>query len=142
MHDFAHRSALALLVACGLLSVALVAFDPGFADLLDYFAASPGPWAVLQTQHRHFLLGLLGASLILSAFVPALRPAALGASILSKVAYLALALATVSQPGALAPVAWLEAALVLGLISAAALLAREAWQEARWHGMLPAGGLR
>lgn len=137
MHDLAHRFAIALLVFCGLLSAALVPWDPGFANVQDYFSDSGGPWAVLQTQHRHFLLGLLGASLVLSAFVPALRAASLGASILSKLAYVGLALASVQHAGDLALAVWLEGAMALALMAAAAVLAREARQEARWHGVLP-----
>ncbi len=124
MNDLAHRVAVALLVACGLLSAALVPWDSGFAGVL------------LQAQHRYFLVGLLGASLVLSAWLPALRPAAVAASLLSKLAFLALVLGS-AAPGVPDFVAYLEAAMALALAGAAAVLAREAWQEARWHGVLP-----
>jgi hypothetical protein len=137
MHDLAHRFALALLVACGVLSVALVPWDAGFAAMREYLADTPGPWAVMQTQHRQFLLALLGVGLVVSAFMPGLRAAALGASILSKTAYVALALASARHVGDLSLLTWIEAAMALALITTAAVLAQEARQEARWQGVLP-----
>jgi hypothetical protein len=44
---------------------------------------------------------------------------------------------TVPELAAFPGVAALEGALLLLLLGAAAVFAREAWQEARWHGMLP-----
>lgn len=49
------------------------------------------PVMVLLLQHRAVLFGLLGALLVASAFVPALRPAALVGGLVSIVAFLLLA---------------------------------------------------
>jgi peptidoglycan/LPS O-acetylase OafA/YrhL len=105
---------------------------------LDY-SRGVSAWSILQTQHWRFVLGILGAGLIVCAFVPALRPAAIGTALLSKLAFLGLALAggldAVAAAGLMHGV-WLEAAMVVALLAAGAILAGQAWQEARWNGML------
>lgn len=117
MHELLHRSAVAAL----LLSGALTAFMPAdMGLLLDPAAAS-------LLAHRQFMLGLLGAGLLVAVFVPSWRLPAVGAAIVSKAALLII------FPGAAA----LESTLLLLLLAAAMVFAREAWQEARWHGMLP-----
>ena len=86
-------------------------------------------------QHWYFLICILAAGLIVSAFVPALRLGAIGAAVLSKLAYIGFAQGADSTGWA--DSTWLEAAMVLFLIAAAVILAREAWLEARWDHVLP-----
>lgn len=134
MDDFLHRLAVMVLVISGLLSIALVPWDPVSTESLNYFA---GSWLAAQAQHRELILTLLGVSLVISAVVPAVRLASMAASILSKVAFLGLTFANFSQVAALATEAWLEAGMVAALLASAAVFVREARQEARWNGMLP-----
>ncbi len=127
MDDFLHRLAVTVLVICGLLSIAVIAWDP--------LAATEGGWLTALIQHRDFLLALLGVGLVAAALVPTLRPALMTGSILAKLAYLGLALANVSHPGEVATAAWLEAGMLAALLTAAAEFLREARQEARWDGV-------
>ena len=60
MQDLLHRAAIAALVVCGVLIAGSQVEAAG---------------AVPLVQHRQFMLGLLGAGLVLSAFVSALRAA-------------------------------------------------------------------
>ncbi|HWP13574.1 MAG TPA: hypothetical protein VNN06_17270 [Ramlibacter sp.] len=135
MHDLAHRFALIVLVGCGVLSVVELPWSSTLSGLSAYSNWGAG-WNVVQMQHWYFMLGILAAGLVVSAFVPALRMGAIGAAVLSKLAYLGFVLGVDAATG-LADSAWLEAAMVLALLAAAVILAREAWQEARWNGMLP-----
>jgi hypothetical protein len=132
MHDLTHRSALIVLVSCGVLSIVELPWNSTLSELSAYSYWGAG-WSVVQTQHWYFMLSILAAGLVVSAFVPALRMGAIGAAVLSKLAYIALGM----DATGLADLARLEAAMVLALLAAAAILAREAWQEARWNGMLP-----
>jgi len=127
MDDFLHRLAVTVLVICGLLSIAVIAWDP--------LTAAEGGWLTALIQHREFMLALLGVGLLTAAFLPALRPALMTGSMLAKFAYLALALANVSHAADLAPAAWLEAGMLGALLAAAAVFLREARQEARWDGV-------
>lgn len=116
MAEHLHRFALAVLAAAGALYLwPLAAADGG------------GP----QALYLQWLLGLLGASLLASVPLPKLRAPALGAAILSKMALLGVA-AQQAQAAAGA-----DLALLAALLAAAAILAREALQEARWNGVLP-----
>jgi hypothetical protein len=132
MHDLTHRSALIVLVSCGVLSIVELPWNSTLSELSAYSYWGAG-WSVVQTQHWYFMLSILAAGLVVSAFVPALRMGAIGAAVLSKLAYIALGM----DATGLADLARLEAAMVLALLAAAAILAREAWREARWNGMLP-----
>jgi hypothetical protein len=83
-----------------------------------------------------FVPALVRAPVDSAAFVPSWRLPAVVAAIISKSAFLVI-WATVPGlvppfPGAVA----LEGALLLLLLAATAVFAREAWQEARWNGML------
>jgi hypothetical protein len=98
----------------------------------------PASPAAIESQHRDFMLGLLSALLILSAFVPRLRLPVIAASVLSKVAFIAVA-ATTGGGGSVLAQVWLELLLTAALVAAGAVLWREARQEARWHGVV---GLR
>ena len=116
MHELLHRLAVALLMVSGALTVCSpfaigLPLDPHAASLL---------------AHWQFMLVLLGIGLVIAAFVPSWRLPAVALAIASKAAFLVI------TPG----VAALEVALLLLLVLAGAVFAREAWQEARWHGML------
>lgn len=121
MHDLPYRAAVAALFVAGILTLGH-AWDP---------AVSAAGLPVLLTGQGVLLQGLLGLGLVLSAFVPALRLAALGAAILGKAGLLALAAAS----GAPWPL-W-DAAVLAMLLPAAAVLALAAWRHARWEGVLP-----
>lgn len=131
MNDSIHRFALALLLVCGLLSIAGVPWSGSGLAVWE----NPGPavgWKnLLPAQHWHTMLLILAFGLAASAFIPALRPGAISAAGLSKLAYIALA---VTESPEWPPAVWGEAAMVLALAAAAAVLAREAWLEARWDG--------
>jgi hypothetical protein len=123
MNTRLHRLAIAVLLLSGLLG----------ASPLSVGAASAG----IEVQHRDIMLGLLGATLVLSVFVPWLRLPAIGASVLSKLAFIAVALATAWGGEPVPAQFWLEVLLTITLLAAGVVLWREARQEARWHGMLP-----
>lgn len=124
MHDLSHRAAVAALFLAG----ALMAASPWAigADLPLPGDAMPAVSLVWQGQ---FLLALLGLGVLGAALLPALRPAALGAAILSKLGLLVLAPAAAAS--------WQDAAVLALLVGAAAVFAREAWLQARWDGVLP-----
>ena len=114
MHDFSHRAAVAALFIAGV----LMAVSPWLAG-----DAEIGP--------GQLLLSCLGLGVIAAAALPVLRAAALGGAILSKLLLLFLV-----PTGAQLPYA-LEASVLALLLGAAAILVREAWQQARWDGVLP-----
>ena len=133
MHDLSHRAAIALLVVCGLLTALLP------AAVVHALPLGAGGELVppLVLQHWQFMTGLLGAGLVLAAFWPSLRLPAIGAAILSKAAFAAIAvLAGPAGSGPLLAVA-VELAWAALLLAAGAVFLREARQDARWHGMLP-----
>jgi hypothetical protein len=124
MNTHLHRLAIAALLLCGLVGA------------LPVWQANP---AELEVQHRDLMLGLLSATLVLSAFVPRLRLPALVASVLSKVAFLAVAVTTGSSAELVSQQVFFESALTAILLAAGVVLWREARQDARWHGMLRLG---
>ncbi len=117
MHELLHRLAVALLVVSGVLT----ACAP-FAIGLPVDSEAAGLLA-----HWQFMLVLLGTGLVIAAFTPSWRLPVVTAAIITKGALL------VFSPSAVV----LEAGLVLLLLIAAVVFAREAWQEARWDRMLP-----
>jgi hypothetical protein len=126
MHELFHRTALvALAAAGGLFWVSPWLAGPGLGAL--------GAPTGLAAQWQ-FMLGLLGAGLVLALFLPRLRPAAIAAALVSKLAFLAISwrLAAAADPLAVAA----DTTSVLLLSFAAAVFARQAWQQARWDGML------
>jgi hypothetical protein len=130
MHDdLLHRICLAVLVLAGVLCIALPPWDAGGGLGLMEAALEAGGEFAAQARYQRFLLDLVGVGLVLSAFLPGLRAAAIGAAVLSKAAYLVLAWG--SAP--VLPLA-LEAAGVAVLLGAALVLARQAEREARWDG--------
>ena len=118
MHELSRRAALAILVVAGILTV-----SPLLGGAPNYTTEA---WAVVQ--HRQFMLGLLGAGLVLAAILPALRLAAIGGSILSKAAFLVISLAAPFSGAQ-----WVEAGLLGLLLLAGAVFLREARQQARWE---------
>lgn len=130
MHDdLLHRICLAVLIVAGILGIALPPWDAGGMGLMAVALEAGGEFAA-QAHYQRFLLDLVGAGLVLSAFLPMLRPAAIGAAVLSKLAYIVLAWGTAPwQPLAL------EAAGAALLLAAGWALARRAEREARWNGL-------
>lgn len=124
MPELSHRLAVAALLVAGLLTAVPLLF-PAEASL-----------SLPVVQHRQFMQAMLAAGVVLAAFLPALRPAAIGAAALSNGAFSAMAL--LAGPGpAWAPYAWPAAASLVPLLFAGLVLAREARQQARWEGVLP-----
>lgn len=121
MHDLPYRAAIAALFVAGVLTLAM-AWGAG--------ASAAGTPSLLVWQ-GWWLQALLGAGLMLSAFVPALRLAVLGGAILSKAGLLAFMLAGAGA------VPWTEAGVLALLLPAAAVLGFTAWRHARWEGVLP-----
>lgn len=119
MHDLLHRLAMGLL------------FTAGTATLAEASAIGWPP-ATLSLQHHQVLLALTGAALALAPWWGALRVPATAVALISRLAWLALALAT---PGGSAdPSAVLPAIVQVAMLGAAgAILAREACLEARWN---------
>ena len=124
MSELQHRLAVAALLAAALLT-AIASFNP---------ALSPADNALPLVLHRQFMQALLGLGLLLSAFVPGLRLAAIGGALPSNMALLALV--PHATPGA-ATYAWAAGVSLVPLLFAAAVFAREAWLQARWDGVIP-----
>jgi hypothetical protein len=131
MHDLLHRAAIALLLTGGLLTT-LASLENVHAS--RSVADAAGALPLLLTQHWGFVMGLLGAGLVLAVFLPSIRLPLIGAAVLSKAALIAIA----SMPGAVdqLPGRLIEVACVALLLAAGAVFLREARQEARWNGML------
>jgi hypothetical protein len=126
MHELPHRFAVAVLLLSGTLTACMPA--------LVWMPVDSA--AVTLVAQGQFMLALLGTGMLVAAFVPSWRLPAVVAAIMSKSAFLVI-WATVPDlvppfPGAAA----LEGSLLLLLVAAAAVFVHEAWQEARWNGML------
>ena len=124
MSDVLHRIAVTFLLISGLAAVGLAFGGTWMSPPAD------GGWASV-VNHRNFMVLVLGASLVLATVWPALRMPSIAMSLLTKFAFLALNWGTAD------PAFWLEAATGLALLAAGAIFVREAWQDARWHGVLP-----
>lgn len=111
MHDLAHRTALALLFAGGLATLA--------SSAIRGAAASP------ELLHHQYMLALLGMGLLLSLWRERWRLPMIAAGLLVEAATL---------PFGLAPE--VELAAMAALATAGAILLREARMEARWDGVL------
>jgi hypothetical protein len=119
MHDALHKTALALLAACGAATVIAGTAVAG-SDL-------PLVW------HRQFMVTLLGLALVLAAWLPALRLPAIAAGLLVKSGALAIALASGTTLG----LAYgMEALGVAALAVTGAIFLHESRTEARWDGVL------
>ena len=90
MHDLFHRAAVGVLLIVGVLTgqSPLAGLDLSPAALAD-------PGALPMLWQLQLMLGLLGAGLVLAAFLPAWRPAAVGGAILSKAGFLGISLGAV-----------------------------------------------
>jgi hypothetical protein len=95
------------------------------AERLQTLYAQPieNPNLLLLMRHRAVLLGLLGALLIAAAFKPEWRPVAIGAGLISMLAFVMLALPLSAYNGAIVRVFWADV-VALMLLAAALLLGR------------------
>ncbi len=126
MYELLHRFAIAVLLAGGALT----------AGVYPEIWLPAGSAAAGLLAHRHFMLVLLGTSLMVAAVLPSWRLPVVAAAVMSKADFL-LVWRSVPHLAISPGPAVLEATLLLLLLGAAAIFAREAWQDARWHGMLP-----
>jgi len=124
MRDLPYRLALAALLVSGVLTAALPPLPAVVAD----------PLANALLAHRHFLVVLLGAGLILAVFVASWRLPAAIAGIMSKLGFLVVSAATGNLGTSTSIV---DCVILLALMAAAAFFARDQWQEARWQGTWP-----
>lgn len=83
-----------------------------------YGVTATDPRLLLLLRHRAVLFGLLGALLLASLWIPALRTAALLAGVISAASYVWLAWQSPSLTPALARVAWIDAGLLVVLLPA------------------------
>jgi hypothetical protein len=118
-----HRLGIAVLLLSGLIGV-----------LPLWQVANP---AALEVQHRDCMLALLSATLVLLAFLPKLRLPGIAASVLSKLAFIAVTAATAAGGEPVPAQVWVEAFLTAALLAAGTGFWREGRQEARWNSMLP-----
>lgn len=127
MHDSPYRFAVALLLLAG-----------GSALALSLSAAAglpaSGPADAVVAWHRHLLAVMIGAGLLVAAFVPGIRLAAVAMAIMEKTSFLAVSLAAGSG---LDVRQGLEAVVLVALLALMALLAHLARREARWEGAPP-----
>jgi hypothetical protein len=119
MRDLAHSLAIACLVLCGAVTAGLA--------LPTWWAAGSGPENLVA--HRQFMLLLLGVALVVAASVPSWRGPMLATAIAAKAAFLLF-----WSAGSPSSTVALESAVLLLLVGAGAVFAREALQDARWHG--------
>lgn len=125
MHDFLHRAAVAGLLIAGVLTAASPLAQSGAALTL-----ADALWPLVM--YGQLLVGVLGAGLVLAAFVPQLRLAMVGAAIVSKAGFLAIAVS-----GGVSAGQWFEALLLVLLLGVATVLSLDALRQARWDGVLP-----
>ena len=118
-----HRLGIAVLVLSGLTGVVSL-----------WQVTNPG---AIELQHRDVMLGLLSGTLLLSVLLPTLRLPAIAASVLSKLAFIAVAVATLGSGEAASGQVLLEVLLTAALVATGAMFWREWRQEARWNGVLP-----
>jgi hypothetical protein len=121
MRDLVHSLAIACLVLCGAMTAGLA--------LPAWWAAGSGSENLMA--HRQFMLTLLGVALVVAASVPSWRGPTLATAIAAKAAFLLF-----WSSGSPSPTLALESAVLLLLVGAGAVLAREALQEARWQGVV------
>jgi hypothetical protein len=132
MRIHSHRLAIAVLLSVGLLAATPLWLESAPPALPAEMLQLPAAWLV-QFEHRQFMVGLLGATLILAAFIPWLRLPAIGASVLSKLAFVVVAAATTAGADPIGAQVWLEAALAVALLAAAFVLWQESREEERWN---------
>ncbi|MBX3654778.1 MAG: hypothetical protein KF686_11395 [Ramlibacter sp.] len=128
MNLVSERAAPALLILAGLLTLLPL--------LPSATAAPPAPAGGMPLiLHWQFMVALLGAGLLVAAFVPALRLAVLSGALLSKGALVLLAVVGPAS-AALRSLAWVDG-VAFALVAVAGLLfVQAALQQARWEGGL------
>lgn len=117
--------------------VALILFVTGVVNALPlmgmisgarlqllYGVAIDDPNLLILMRHRAVLFGLLGGFIIASVFVPGWRTLAIGAALVSMLAFIALAYAQGGFNPAIRNVVVIDAVLCLALIPAAVLHGR------------------
>ena len=117
--------------------VALILFVTGVVNALPlmgvisgarlqslYGVAIDDPNLLILMRHRAVLFGLLGGFIIASVFVPGWRTLAIGAALVSMLAFIALAYAQGGFNPAIRKVVVIDAVLCLALILAAVLHGR------------------
>lgn len=120
MDDLARRFAVVVLGFAGIVTL-LLAWPA---------AAQPDAADAPLLLHRQVLVALLGFGLLLSVLFAGWRLPAAGAALLSKAALILLGASGAAN-------LWIEAALSVLLLAAAAVLLRDALLEARFEGVLP-----
>jgi hypothetical protein len=123
METLPDRVSRALLILLGLATV--LSAPPLTADRADLVPA---------LYHLYVVL-LLALALLVAAFVPAIRLPVVGAALVVKAGFVAIALSTATTP---ASVRHAELVVFAGLLGLAALLLKAWRREARWDGR--AGG--
>jgi hypothetical protein len=125
MRDLSYRFALAALLVSGVLTVAIPPLPAVAGDSL----------ANSLLAHRHYMQVLLGAALALSVFFASWRLPAAILGTMSKAGLLVLSV-TAGNPAT----SFVDCGILVALAMAAAILARDQWQEARWQGTWPSRG--
>ena len=128
MNELLHRIAVALLLACGVLTLGISAFDV-------WWPADPATAGLLV--HRQLMLGLLGVALVVAGFIASWRLPTVLAAVASKLSWVGIWAAAPQTVAATPAGALLEGSLLALLVFAGLVLAREVWLEARWDAMLP-----
>lgn len=106
------------------------------SSLFGVLSIWPTTNAAIEAQHRDFMLGLIGGAEFFAAFVPRLRLPVIAISVLSKLAFVVVAVRPALLGEPISAQILLEVLLTAALVGAGAVFCREAWQEARWNGML------
>ena len=102
-----------MLVLVGLMQLPPVLGLFGVAKMeAAYGVAIAGPDLAVLMRHRALMFGLLGGTILLALFLPALRPWALGLALLSAGGFVALAWATPGHNVNIARVAWIDVVVV------------------------------
>lgn len=127
MHELPHRFAIVALLLSGALTLAVPA--------LAWTPVEPAAGSL--AAYGQFMLALLGTGMLVAAFLPSWRVPVLLAALMTKSAFLVIWASVPDWVPPFAGAAALEGAMLLLLGGAAAVFGREAWQEARWNGMLP-----
>ena len=86
---------------------------------------------LVPALYHLYVVLLLALGLVVAAFVPALRLPVVGAAVVVKTGFVAIALSAAAAP---ASVRYTELAVLAGLLGTAAVLLNEWRREARWDG--------
>jgi hypothetical protein len=113
-----------MLVAVALIHLLPVLGLLGVAQMeRAYGVPLPGPDLSVLMRHRALMFGVLGGFMLVAAFVPALRVAALLMALLSAGGFALLAFATPGRNAAITRIAWVDVvAVVCALVGLGARL--------------------